>query len=328
MTEAVKLTQTKAKASASLLPNNLVYNGSLYAYVSRNEVYLVDHKTNLFELEKAERVLKSSYADKDNVSTIALCQTADGKILVLATASGTLAAFEENGEKLLASHKLQKSQVALSVKDAYLRGIAHDGKSHLFFGSGSGDVLLFKLSAGKLNLLKKAPTSFSRAIWAVAYDASLSLLASGDEAGNIACFTIKPGSEDIERSWEAKGSGMPITSVAIGHDLLVTADTTGKIRAYSLEKKSLVLEIAAHSRNINAIAIHPTKPMLACASEDCFLSVWTLPTAAQPAVRSLIMYSPAPALLTGVVFSGKNAEQIVSTIYDSKSLFCIPTPDL
>ena len=364
MSAALKVTQVKSKASASLVPNNLhsksttshpprssaslpipssspptllplclplsslSCSGRYYGYISRNEVYLVDHKPNLFEVEKAERVIKCAYAEKDPVSSIQLANLALGPALIVASTSGIVSAFDETGETLLHSHKLQKSQVALSAKDAYLRGIAHDGKDSVFLGSGSGDLLLFTLTQAKLALTKKIPTSFSRAIWAVHYSPQHSLLIAGDDAGNLSVFTCPPGTDSPTKAWEVKGNGSPITSLTCGHGLIVTADVTGRIRVYSLEKKALAVEICAHARTINAIDIHPTLPLVVAVSEDTYVSVWTLPTAAQPVVRNLLMGTPAPALLTGVAFSGKNGENIVVTIYDSKSLFNIPTPQL
>jgi WD40 repeat protein len=303
-------------------------SGSFYGYISRNEVYLVDHKPNLFEVEKAEKVLKCAYAEKDPVSAIALASLSAGRVLLVASTAGTLHVFDETGERTLHSHKLQKSQVALSAKDAYLRGVTHDGKESLFLGSGSGDVLLFTLTAAKLALTKKVATSFSRAIWAVHYSAAHSLLMAGDDAGNLSVFNAPAGTDSPTKAFEVKGSGCPITSLACGHGLIVSADVTGRIRAYSIEKKSLAVEICAHARPINAIDLHPTLPIVVAVSEDTHLSVWTLPTPSQPVVKNILMFAPAPALLTGVKFSGKNAEHIVATIYDSKSLFSIPTPAL
>jgi len=129
----------------------------------------------------------------------------------------------------------------------------------------------------------------------------------GDEVGNLTVFEVEPGFEDITRSWEMKGTGSPVTSIAIKHGVIVTADVTGKIRVISVEKKALSVEIAAHSRVINAIAVHPTKPIVTAVSEDTYISAWTLPTANQPVVRNILMFAPAPALLTGVTFSGKNS---------------------
>ena len=171
-------------------------------------------------------------------------------------------------------------------------------------------------------------TAFSRAIWAVCYDPSSKTLVAADDAGNVTVFSCQPGTDSLTKAWDCKGSGSPVTSIACGHGCIVTADVTGRLRVYSQEKRGLLVEICAHARIINAVAVHPRLPLLVSVSEDTYLSCWSLPTAAQPAVRSLLMFSPAPALLTGVTFSGKNGENIVCTIYDSKSLFSMPTPEL
>ena len=303
-------------------------SGKWYGYISRNEVYLVDHKPSLFEVEKAEKVVKAAYAEKDPVSCIDLAQLSFGRVLVVASTSGAVHIFDESGERALHSHKLQKSQVALSAKDAHLRGIAHDGKETIAIGSGSGDLLLFGLTQAKLALTKKLTTSFSRAIWAVHFAPAHSLLIAGDDAGNLSAFTSPAGAEGATRAFDIKGIGSPITSISSGHGLIVTADCTGHLRVHSVASRALVVDICAHAKVINAVDVHPGLPLVVAVSEDTYISVWTLPTAEQPVVRNVLMWSPAPALLTGVKFSGKNGENIVATIYDSKSLFNIPTPAL
>ena len=289
---------------------------------------MVDHKPNFHELEKAEKANKANYTEKDPVSAIELATLSAGRLLLVTSSTGMLHVMDEQGERVLHSHKLQKSQVALSAKDAHIRGVAHDGKENVYVASGSGDVLLFQLTAAKLTLSKKIATSFSRALWAIHYSAALGVLVVGDDAGNVSVFSAPVGSEDVKKSWEVKGSGSPITSIASGHGLIVTADVTGKLRVYAADKRGLAVEISAHARNINAIDVHPTLPLVVAASEDTYISCWTLPTAAQPVVRNVVMVSPAPGLWSGVRFSGKNAESVVSTCYDSKSLFNFPTPAL
>ena len=177
--------------------------------MSRNEVYMVDHKPNLFEVEKAEKVVKVGYAEKDPVSCIDFASLSLGKVVVVASTSGMVHVFDESGERTLHSHKLQKSQVALSAKDAYLRAVANDGKDGLYLGSGSGDLLLFTVSQAKLALTKKIATSFSRAIWAVHYSPAHSLLIAGDDAGNLSVFTAPPGTESPVKAFEVKGHRLP-----------------------------------------------------------------------------------------------------------------------
>ena len=55
----------------------------MYGYMSRNEVWLVDHKPNLFEVEKAEKVVKCSYAEKEPVSSIDQAALKSGNVLLV-----------------------------------------------------------------------------------------------------------------------------------------------------------------------------------------------------------------------------------------------------
>ena len=89
---------------------SLLCSGKYYGYMSRNEVHLVDHKPNLFEVEKAEKVVKCSYAEKDPVSSIDQAALKAGSVLLVANTVGMLLVCDETGEKPLHSHKLQKSQ--------------------------------------------------------------------------------------------------------------------------------------------------------------------------------------------------------------------------
>ena len=78
--------------------------------MSRNEVWLVDHKPNLFEVEKAEKVVKCCYAEKEPVSSIDQAALKSGNVLLVSNTVGMLLVCDETGEKPLHSHKLQKSQ--------------------------------------------------------------------------------------------------------------------------------------------------------------------------------------------------------------------------
>lgn len=51
----------------------------------------------------------------------------------------------------------------------------------------------------------------------------------------------------------------------------------GKIRLFRPSVQELSIEISAHSRNINAITVHPTQYLAASVSDDQILHVWTLP---------------------------------------------------
>ena len=153
-------------------------------------------------------------------------------------------------------------------------------------------------------------------------------LISGDDSGQL-LFWAAPTGDAVSGSKVVKlpGSNAPVNCLSLGQGVLAAAFTSGHVRLYDVNKRQLTVEIAAHTRAINALEIHATRPLLLAASEDTFVSVWTIPTAAAPNVQSLMAESPALGLLTGCRFGGgPNQEPFVTSVYDSRSLALMHTP--
>jgi len=81
------------------------------------------------------------------------------------------------------------------------------------------------------------------------------------------------------------GIGVPCTGAAFlpdprsdssTPDYIVAAYTSGHIRLLSLVTNSIVAEIAAHSRSITALAVHPELPYAVSVSEDSWVRAWSL----------------------------------------------------
>jgi hypothetical protein len=71
------------KATPSYLYNNLVGSGNRMAYISRNEVHIVD-------VERAEVSSKCAYAEKANVLCTAFVVSGSSKSLLVCNASGMI----------------------------------------------------------------------------------------------------------------------------------------------------------------------------------------------------------------------------------------------
>lgn len=228
-------------------------------------------------------------------------------------------------------HSYKHSKVT-TLKDQHLRGIAFDGKETLFVGQGTGELLVFSLTKAKLALVKSInevhveSSSHSGGISALCYCAKESTLVSGDDYGNIVFWSGAGADISPSRITRLDGANSPVNCLAYGHGHLAAAFTSGHIRLYDVTKKQITVEIAAHTRAINGVDIHPTKPYVMAASEDTFISVWQLPTAANPQVKHLMAESPVLGLLTGARFGGANQELIVNTTYDSRALAIMHTP--
>ena len=81
------------------------------------------------------------------------------------------------------------------------------------------------------------------------------------------------------------GNGVPCTgagflpdprSTSTTPDYVVAAYASGHVRLLSLVTNSIVAEIAAHSRSITALAVHPQLPYVVSVAEDSWVRAWAL----------------------------------------------------
>jgi len=100
---------------------------------------------------------------------------------------------------------------------------------------------------------------------------------------------------------------------------------------YDAAEGLAVAEVAAHSRPVSAIAVHPTKPWVVTAGEDTFVHVWHVSAlqgqrfgsafAGEEAV--LLLFSGRgqnlhdDAVLTGVAWDG---DRILATAHDEAAM--------
>ncbi len=249
--------------------------------------------------------------------------------------------YDESGQKFLHSFKHSKTNgSSLTLKESHLRGIASDGKEWLYIGTGSGEILALHVTKTKLTLGKLIPPSAAEGhfeaapggqgggVSALAYSHAHGVLASADDWGNVLLWPVTTGDQlGVAKPIRAfAGTGSPVGCMGQGHGVLVAGFASGHIRMFDLAKKGIVVEICAHTRAINAIDVHASKAIVLAAAEDTFVSVWSLPTATQPQVKSLSAESPVLGLITGCRFGGSHGELIVTTTYDSRSLAIMHTP--
>jgi len=314
----------KCKASASLLCNNLTVNDNQYlAYIHRNEIHIITGFNSVLTAGKANStsLAKCVYAEKDPVSQAKYCNIGGVDSLVVVTLGGLVHMYDETGQKLQNTHKLQRSQVALSAKDSHLRGIAHDGKAQLFVGAGSGEIIVF--GAKRLNLLSKL-TGHSEPICDIDVEAKGNMMVSGDEKGTIILWERNSQGE-FQQSCEFKGQGEPCLCIRIHGGQCIAAYSTGHIRIFDVNARTLNVEIAAHTRAITAMDLLPTANQFVVASEDTFLSSWSLPTAEDSKVGLKLSTTVNSSLLTGVAYCNGRANIAISS-YDSRFISALPRP--
>lgn len=244
-----------------------------------------------------------------------------------------LQVYDESGQKLLHSYKHVKSGGGiLNLKEQHLRGIACDGKETLYIGQGNGDLLVFQLTKAKLTLVKSVSDAHEEAsangggISALVYATKESVLVSGDDYGNIVFWSGVGADVAHQKTTRIGGAGSPVNLLAYGHGHVIGAFASGHLRLYDPTSRQLTVEIGAHTRAINGLDVHATRPLVLAAGEDTFASVWQLPTAAAPNVAHLSAESPVLGLLTGARFGGANQELILTTSYDNRAIAIMHTP--
>lgn len=154
------------------------------------------------------------------------------------------------------------------------------GVVHVFTlcGCGGGgwkvasDTACVQTALGSVTCMAAAPAPLAvagcdvAATWAVADDSGAVAVYGDDTSrGTVALFPY---------------CNSPCTGLAFmpgGAAVLASAFATGHVRLFSLDSHSMLCEIAAHSRAITSLCVHPTLPLVATVSEDSWLRVWHFP---------------------------------------------------
>eukprot|EP00040_Diaphanoeca_grandis_P013454 m.68006 g.68006 ORF g.68006 m.68006 type:complete len:355 (+) comp23902_c1_seq1:555-1619(+) len=111
----------------------------------------------------------------------------------------------------------------------------------------------------------------------------------------------------------------PCTSIAMSKGIVAIATFNGLITFFSVKKKEKLMEISAHARPINAIAIDPSRSLLVSVGEDCRLMVWHFPDLNNTSSKLLFSASIPNRLLYGVDFRKSDGAVVVSA-FDSNQL--------
>lgn len=303
------VTHIKCKHSASLLHNNLCAGTDSLMYLHLNEAHilkqteLATHMTSTTSARANTSVV--AYNEKEPVTQAKFCSFAFGECIVLVNTKGALFVYDKTGQAVIQTYGCE------GASHTHLKGIASTPK-HLFVGTGSGSVLVLSVEPNQINLVKelkghKGPVCALTLM-------NKSTLVSGDETGGVKCWSV----ESYEEQGEHKGDGYPITSLSGSAEFLGAGNACGHIKVFKQSKTKILLfaDIAAHTRSISAVHMHPTLPLIASSSEDTYISVYSLPAGGATAIKLVSQVSPNDALLTGLAWFGKNT--LAVTAFDSR----------
>ncbi|KAJ9517216.1 hypothetical protein QJQ45_009170 [Haematococcus lacustris] len=145
-----------------------------------------------------------------------------------------------------------------------------------------------------------------------------SSLVSADEIGSLTVWEAASASsyKAVASLGEAK---VPAVALAVRQEFVVAARLDGCIQVFSLRSKVLRAELAAHSRFLTCMDIHPTKDIIVTGAEDGSISVMTLPIGAQKTSSLLsVLWMHAP--VAGVAFCGTHLDDVAAVAYDTDEL--------
>ncbi|KAL1495672.1 hypothetical protein AB1Y20_016537 [Prymnesium parvum] len=296
--------------SASLLHGNLARSPTHLAYVHNADLILLSEAA-LLSSAPHPPVVRLPAPHAAAILQARWVGVGAAEYLVLA-AHGALQLHSSDGRRL--AHTL------LCAEGGWWCGVC--GVSR-----GGRRVLCAGTSDGAVCVLEGEEEGWAEAYYEAAEGAVVELSAEARSDGALVAVADARGGVGVFRlsdeAWERLGDfpsdeGATCTSVRLRDSRLFAAYSSGHIRLFEVGADSCHLSclIAAHTRWINALELHPTKPMFASAGEDCCVTVWSW--SAEGKVTALWSTHVTDALLCGLAFSH---DTLAATAYDQPHVY-------
>lgn len=210
--------------------------------------------------------------------------------------------------------------------DTFMKGIA-SASDYIFIGGSNGVISVLAETSSGFGLLREVKTASGSRISCLS--ATTQFLVAGNEVGELYTYEVNSAFDEI---CFFKAAGYMVTSVCAVDGAAIAAYSSGHIRLFRVSSSlypgslsELAIELSAHSRCINALALHPEKNMFASCGEDHMLYVWELTNCAsqESCAINLIFHEKIDnRLLTGATFLGDGRLAVASYDEDAILLFC------
>ncbi|CAN0082592.1 unnamed protein product [Ectocarpus sp. 12 AP-2014] len=304
------------KLSPSLGFNNLTSGVSTFAYIHKGDVLIYG----------LDGVLRQTLVNDGGVRAmeVLLCSGEDFDFLVVALNTG-VQIWSSDGRRLIYVFDAKTAPGSSAVDDGgnFTQGIAMVPRGRNFIvGCSDGDVFAFQAKTGPQGEaceLTATLRGHCQPITCATADSECCV--SGDAGGTVIVWSI---AKHLERECSFDGDGTPATALCARDGSVVASYSTGHLRVFDTRRKTLAIEIAAHSRTINAMDLHPSSLLLATVGDDLFLNVWELPKCGQEGPSGqvgLVATSRVDnCLLTGVQFLVDGSHRIIGLAYDCDHL--------
>eukprot|EP00756_Hemistasia_phaeocysticola_P012287 Hpha_TRINITY_DN15186_c3_g10::TRINITY_DN15186_c3_g10_i1::g.128701::m.128701 len=297
-------------AGAALLYNNLSATEACAAYVSKNDIVFAD----ITRPEAPQISHPQAQTQGDAKTTIHQVKISriGSRLLMFVVRTSTLQVWDAEKESLVASYTSPNEDVLFMSRGlGILPGKGDDAA--IFMGHSNGHISVVDFSGADLKLVKSLARHADNIsdICAGEADGCGGVIASADIAGELVLW-----SEDLTECGKAAFPGDTITSVHIAGSFVVAGFGSGLIRLYNAKSLSVFAQIAAHARWITALAVAPTRNLIASVSEDMLLCIWRLPCKENGGKVQLVGHKLVPdCVLTGVQFLD-GGKRVLANAYD------------
>lgn len=308
-------TSVALKASASSLCNNLAV---LSSKEKQSFTYGVVHKafvciTNVTKGSVVNQKQVFCKGEGTHSSSAVLqakwCELPERTVLVITSVKGAQM-FDPDGSIMIFWQALGESQEG--VYSHFARGICAVGDKYICVGTSEGKIMVFDVPL-RGTAVKLQETLGSHKVAICELEAQGGRMVSTDEEGNM---TLWQSGGHFTEIIKIEGKGFPCSSVCLYKNLIIGGFATGHIRVFSALTGTMLIEVCAHARWINAMDISVEAGLLVSASEDTFVRVWKISADDNPTMEMVFQQAITDVQLCGAKFVDLSGNMFGVTGYD------------
>eukprot|EP01138_Halocafeteria_seosinensis_P001981 gb/GECG01002029.1/.p1 GENE.gb/GECG01002029.1/~~gb/GECG01002029.1/.p1 ORF type:complete len:357 (+),score=28.11 gb/GECG01002029.1/:1-1071(+) len=320
-----RVTSARLEKTPSLLFNNLTAAEDCLTYIHRYEAYTINRTALNGHTPCKTTALPNP--EGHLIQEVKWCKLDDGEFyLVMCMESGVMIADHAHNSVLKTDVfeqvpvKGDKESQTSATKQPFAQGVSSlPAEGKILVGSSTGEVIVFKRSDKSFHRCSRLSGHAAPVSAIATEDTEGKHFASADAHGTVVLWDTSL----MEAVHTFEGAGDPCVSLAFRDDAIVAGYTTGLVKIFSVSDRSIRAEIAAHTRAITALSMHPKRPTFATVSEDAMLNVWSLPdlTVSTEENRFKVVSDNSinveDHLLTGVQFIGGASESSMQLVVDA-----------